>query len=161
MNRAELIMLDSYKRDEMAKRLKPILNWDEVKKGTEIFHSDSNDVYASDEFEGLNPTDTNIIIYKNREGKQYEMSGSGWYFYNEYIADEVEEMWTPKLYFVKGVGSNDTEDYTFIIACNPDHLVKCWNEKFYDSQFEDIELFMEEYEFYIIKECDDFHIKVE
>lgn len=157
MDRCELHMLDMYKREDMKVKLKPIVNWDEIKKGTEIYHHDSNDIYGYDVFQGIDTND-DCVVYKNREDKQYSMSKSGWYLYDEYIADEVEEKWTPKLWIVSGTGYYK-EDYGFYVACNELHLLECWNKENKENlNYDD---FTEKYDISLLNQCGDFDIKVE
>ena len=156
MDRSELHMLDVYKREDMQVKLKPITNWDEIKKGTEIYHCDSNDVYSCDIFQGINSTD-DCVVYINQDNKQYSMSKSGWYLYDEYIADEVKEKWTPKLWIVSGTGQYK-EDYGFYVACNEQHLLECWNEE--NKEELTFEEFTEEYDISLLNKCGDFDIEV-
>ncbi|MEG2289554.1 MAG: hypothetical protein RSC24_06265 [Clostridium sp.] len=158
MDRSELYMLNTYKRHELEKRLKPVVCWEEIKKGELIWNSNSDSIYGFDIFEGLNPTDKNIIMYKNREGKMYDRDKSNWYFYDENISDYVEDKWSPKLWHIIGVGSENAEDYAFMIACNELHLLSCWNKKMNDNLT--FPKFMDEYEFNKLSKCEDFDIVI-
>lgn len=156
MDRSELYMLDVYKKHELIKRLKPIVNWEEIKCGTVIWNDSSNCVFGYDIFEGLNPTDEDIIIYRNREDKQYTFSKTGWYYYDENIADEVDEMWTPKLYILDYFeGENSCE---YVIACNEDHLLSVWNAK--NNETYTLDEFQEIFNITQLTKCGDFDIVV-
>lgn len=157
MNRNELLFLNNYKREELKKSLKPIINWEEVKKGTEIYHNDSVNIFSYDIFEGINNAN-DFVVCRNIDGKQYLTNKVGWFFYDREIADKIENRWTPKLWVVSGTGQYK-EDYWFFIACNEEHLLKCWNEENRDNLTH--EEFLEKYEINLLKEVDDFNIKVE
>lgn len=154
MKRSELNMLESYKRNELIDRLKPIKDWDSIKKGELIWNDNSDSIFGYDKFEGLNPTDEDIIIYRNQKDVQYTYSKTGWYHYNENIAAEVDEMWTPKLYGV----TNKNNCTLYLVACNTDHAWKCFNEEYnYDVLWLD---FKENYLLFEFDKCGDFDIIV-
>lgn len=138
-------------------KLKPITNWDEVEKGTEIYHYINNSIYGYDIFQGINPTN-DFVVYINKNGKECSMSKNGWYIYDKYIADKVEEKWTPKLWIVSGTGEYK-EDYFFMVACNENHLLKCWNEE--NKEELTFEEFTEKYDINVLNKCGDFDVKVE
>ena len=94
-------------------------------------------------------------MYKTNERKEYWMSASGWYYYDESIADEVNDQFTPKLYILNSVRS--AEDYWFVVAFNERHL----KESFIESmRFDDMtdEEFWEKYEYNILDNVDGFDI---
>lgn len=155
MDRSELFALDTYKNEEMKIRLKPITDWNRVPLEEEIWNCDSNDIYGYDTFEGL--TEEKHIKYQNYKG-EYTRSNVGWYYYDESIADAVNELWTPKLWEVCDHRQDYQCDRWFFIACNEQHLLSCWNEEQKDNLT--YEEFTEKYNINCINEVDGFEIKV-
>lgn len=156
MNRNELYMLEYYKREELIKRLKPIVDWKELNEGCLIWHSDSNSIYGADVFNGIDID--NLVTYSNIGGS-FRRSKTGWYYFDESIADEVNEYWTPKLWEVCDHREEYQCDRWFFIACNEKHLLCCWNEEQKDNLSYDE--FIERYNLNYINKVDDFIIKVE
>lgn len=117
---------ETYKCKELRERLKPIINWDEVRTGTKIFHNTDNNIYNDNVFleydKENNLIKYAVIDYSKPENEEHTMSTTGWYFYDEIIADEVKEHYTPKLYMIWEIGYE--EDYTFIVAFDEIHLKK-------------------------------------
>ncbi|APH20877.1 hypothetical protein RSJ8_4072 (plasmid) [Clostridium botulinum] len=119
-----MIMVETYKCEELRKKLKSIINWDEVRTGTKIFHNTDNNIYNDNVFLGYDKENNSIkymvIEYLKPEKEEYTMSSTGWYFYDEIIADEVEEHYTPKLYNIWDI--RNEEDYLFMVAFDKKHL---------------------------------------
>lgn len=123
MNRAELYMKETYKCEELKKRLKPIVDWENIKQGTQIFHNQDINIYNTNIFidhDKENNLVKYIVVNHQKENKEYTMSANGWYIYDESIVDEVEELYTPKLYMIWNV--EYLEDYQFIVAFDKQHL---------------------------------------
>jgi len=99
MNREELYMANTYKCEELKKRLKPIVSYDTLIDGQLIYHESDNNIFNVNNFSEYTK-ESNLLSYKDINDKLYKMSATGWYYYDECIADEVEEMFTPKLYNV-------------------------------------------------------------
>lgn len=118
MNREELIMVKTYKCKELKKKLKPITDWKDVYENQLMFHEDDNNIYNENCF-GSYDKENNIVEYGTITG-WYTRSANGWYYYDETIADEVEEHYTPKLYIVKDIQYR--EDYWFVVAFDEKHL---------------------------------------
>ena len=156
MKRSELNMLESYKRNELIDRLKLIKDWDSIKKGELIWNDNSDSIFGYDNFEGLNPTDEDIIIYRNQKDVQYTYSKTGWYYYDENIAAEVDEMWTPKLYILDYFEGESSCEH--VIACNEDHLLSVWNAK--NNETYTLDEFQEIFNITQLTKCGDFDIVV-
>lgn len=153
MYRSELYALDTYKNEEMKVRLKPVTDWNKVSLEEEIWHCDSNSIYGYDTFEGL--TEEGYVRYQNYKG-EYTRSNTGWYYYDESIAVEVDELWTPKLWEVCDRGYQ--EDRWLFVACNEQHLLSCWNEEQRDNLT--YGEFVKQYDLCHIEEVDGFKIMV-
>lgn len=158
MDRAELYALNDYKREELKKKLKPITDWNDVNIGQYLYHETDNNIFNVNKLLSVNLKE-NLLKYQDRDSKVYEMSLTGWYIYDEYVADEVEENWTPKLYIVIPV--DQSEEYEMIVACNENHLYSCFLEKHQEIPKEELTLeqFKEFYYYDLIKEVDEFNIK--
>lgn len=155
MYRSELYTLDTYKNEEMKVRLKPVTDWNKVSLEEEIWHCDSDSIYGYDTFEGL--TKEGYVRYENYKG-EYTRSNTGWYYYDESIAVEVDELWTPKLWEVCDHRESYQCDRWLFIACNEQHLLSCWNEEQRDNLT--YEEFTEQYNLYCINKVSGFKIEV-
>lgn len=91
-------IIESEKVKELLKRLKLITDWSTVKEGDSIFYKADNSIFNVNKFSEFNKED-NIIWYKNVNDRIYDMSATGWYYYDETIADEIEDEFTPKLWW--------------------------------------------------------------
>jgi len=158
MDRNELIMLNTYKLEALKQKLKPITDWDDVKRNTLIFNEADNNIYNINKFITVDKEDK-VVTYENREGKGYNYSSSDWYYYDECIVDEVNEYWTPKLWEVCDHREDYQCDRWLFIACNEEHLLSCWNKEQRDNLSYDE--FTEKYDLSCISEVGDFNIKVE
>lgn len=161
MNRAELYMKETYKCEELKKRLKPIVDWENIKRRTRIFHSQDTNIYNTNVFisyDKKNNLVKYIAVNNRKPNKEYAMSANGWYIYDESIADEVEELYTPKLYIIWGV--EYPEDYQFIVAFDNKHLKQ---EFIKDNNLEEMtdEDFWNKYECGELKEVNGFKITLE
>jgi hypothetical protein len=158
MDRSELYMLDTYKREELKKRLKPINDWTKVNQGQYLFHETDNNIFNVNQLLSVNLKE-NMVKYQDRNSNVYEMSLTGWYHYDEFVADEVGEYWTPKLYIVTPIDQSD--EYELMVACNENHLYSCFLEKHKEIQKGELTLdeFNENYSFDLVKEVDEFSIK--
>jgi hypothetical protein len=67
--------------DRLVMQLEPITDWSKVKEGEHIFHESSNTVFLYDIFMGIN-SDGDIVSYLNRDGEEYTLSASSWYYYD-------------------------------------------------------------------------------
>lgn len=154
-----MYMAETYKCKELIKRLKPIENWKEVGIGTKIFHYTDNNIYNDNVFLGYDKENNLIkyavIDYSKSENEEHTMSETGWYYYDEFIADEVEEHYTPKLYNIWNIRCE--EDYQFMVAFNKKHLKQ---EYIKDNHLEEItdEEFWNKYECEELKEVNGFKI---
>jgi len=165
MKREELMKLRDYKINEIKRRLIPITDWNIVKKESKkkviyIFHEGDKDIFIQNKFVDYDEKE-NMIRYAYRtyrnEGYRYSKKESiGWYYYNEPIADEVEEYWTPKLYIIKlPYGAENT-----IIACNEEHLWKCFNDESSDDCYVNFQQFKNTFKHRTIESVDEFKIIV-
>lgn len=123
MDRNELNMLNDYKVKELKKRLAPITDYTKLKEGQRLFHENDINIFNTNIFSEISD-DLKILWYKNKDGKLYDMSASNWYLYDETIAEEVEEYFTPKLYSV--TDKLKPTKHIMIVAFNKDHLKKCF-----------------------------------
>ena len=164
MNRNELLSLDYHKKEELLKRLKPVQNWDKVDQGTYLFHRADNSIFNISIFERYD-RENNIVYYCIDKSFMKEFNGNyeyhtlGWYYYDESIVDEVEELWTPKLWIV----SNKDEDKdTLIVACNEQHLYRCFIEEHTDCSTDgySYETFKQSFNYKLANEIDGFDIVV-
>ena len=136
-------------------KLQPIIDWSSIKIGTHIFHKSSNNVFAVDKLVKINE---DRITYINVNGIQlYEQSMNNWYFYDESIADEVNEYLTPKLWWSKL--SKYPEDLWICVSCNIEELYDRWVKE--HSFKGDLESWLEQIEYCEIKELDGYSIKVQ
>lgn len=149
--------LEKRKVVELTNRLNPIIDWDAVKEGTFIFNKNSNNIYQIDKFISLNTNliEDGLVAYRSEtDNKEYEYSKTGWYFYDESVADEVNEEYTPKLWWSYKI--KNEEDFWICVACNVRELYDRWvNERYFDGEFDD---FGEEVEYSEIKELDGYNI---
>ncbi|EOU1990632.1 hypothetical protein C4D27_18040 [Clostridium perfringens] len=126
----------------------PIKSFDDVSEGAFIYHKDSVNIFAYDIFKSV---EDGVVTYiSSIDNKEYKMKAVNWYFYDESIANGVDEYWTPKLWVVDGI-------YHFV-ACNEEQLVECWNERNCDTISYD--KFMEEHDFAKLLEVDGFEISL-
>lgn len=154
MDRAEMYMVETYKVEELRKRLKPITDWSEVMEGQLIYHNNDNNIFNINRFSEYNKED-NIIWYKNRDGLLYNMSPTGWYYYDESVADEVEEHYRPKLYVINSV--NYPEDYLYVVAFDEKHLKQEYLKSMNMDDISDEE-FWDKYGYEELKTVDGFDI---
>lgn len=154
MNREELYMVETYKCEELKKRLNPILDWSKVKEGQLMFHNQDNNIFNESRFSEYNKTD-NLVWYKTRDGLLYNMSATGWYYYDESVADEVEEYFTPKLYIVSSV--KYPEDYSFVVSFNEKYLK---NDFLKSMKFDDVSdsEFEKKFQYEVLKSVDGFEV---
>ena len=161
MDRAELYMIETYKCEELKKRLKSITEWKSVKQGTLIFHSHDNSIYNTNIFISYNE-DNDLVKYtvaNNRKpNKKYTMSANGWYIYDESIVDEVEELYTPKLYIINSI--KYPEDIWFTVAFNEQHLIECFKKEMNEKKLTNEE-FENKYNWEQLKNVDGFKITLE
>lgn len=159
MDRSELYALNDYKREELKKRLVPVTDWNKVESGQYIFHDTDTSIMNRNKFISIDKDGKLIKYYNCIDQKVYEYSVSGWYYYDESIADEIEENWTPKLYIVIPV--DQSEEYELVVACNENHLYSCFLEKHQEIPKEELTLeqFKEFYYYDLIKEVDGFNIE--
>jgi hypothetical protein len=158
MDRAELYALNDYKREELKKRLKPITDWTKVNQGQYLFHETDNNIFNVNQLLSVNLKE-NMLKYQDKSSKVYEMSLTGWYYYDESIADEIEQYWTPKLYIVTPIDQSD--EYELIVGCNDSHVYSCYLEKHEEIPKNELtfEEFKENYEIELVKEVNGFDIK--
>lgn len=72
------------------------------------------------------------------------------------LPDDVEEYWTPKLYIIKlPYGAEST-----IIACNDEHLWKCFNDESSDDCYVSFQQFKNTFKHRTIENVDEFKIIV-
>lgn len=153
MERSEMYMIETYKCKELKERLRLISNWNKVKIGQLIYHTDDNNIFNVNKFSEYNKED-NIVWYKNRDGLLYDRSATGWYYYDELIADEVEKHYTPKLYIVSSI--KYPEDYWFSVAFDEKQLKECFcKEMKEDLTYEE---FQDKYSYEELKTVDNFDI---
>lgn len=166
MEREELMKLNDYKIDELKKRLIPITDWNKVKKDSKkkaiyIFHESDTDIFIQNKFADYNEKD-NIVAYYYRvfRNERYKYNSNkestGWYYYDESIAKEVDKYWTPKLYIIK----LPCGDEFIIIACNEIHLHKCFNDETSDDSYVNFEQFKNTFKYRTIENVGDFKIFV-
>ena len=159
MDRSEMYMVETYKREELRKKLKPIKNWEKVLGGARLFHDTDNNITNNSIFisydKANNLVNYMVVDYSQSENKDYTMSASGWYYYDESIADEVAEHYTPKLYIINDVDCK--EDYWFVVAFDEQHLKKEFIKAMNMENMSD-EDFWEKYWYEILKNVDEFEI---
>lgn len=159
MDRSELYMVDTYKCEELKKRLKPVEDWSKVKRGTKLFHDTDNNIYNDNAFISYDE-DNNLVTYwvqdySKPENNEYTMSASGWYFYDENIVDDVAEYFTPKLYIVSS--NKYPEDYWFIVAFNDKHLIVEFKKSMRKEDISEEE-FYNKYQYEVLNKVDGFEI---
>lgn len=151
MDRIEMYMVETYKCEELKKTLKPITDWSKVKEGTKIFNDMDNNIYNDNVFisydKDNNIIEYAVIDYHYKENKEYTRSANGWYYYDESIADKVEEMFTPRLYELEGM---------MTVAFNKDEALKYLKEKYTHVDFSN----RDAEEINHIDEVDDFKIEL-
>lgn len=161
MDRSELYMKETYKCEELKKKLKPITNWKNIKQGTQIFHEQDNNIYNTNIFISYDK-ENNLVKYiavsHQKENKEYAMSANGWYIYDESIVDEVEELYTPKLYIINSI--KYPEDIWFTVAFNEQHLIECFKKEMNEKNLTDEE-FQDKYNWEQLKNVDGFKIVLE
>ena len=64
MKRSELNMLESYKRNELIDRLKPIKDWDSINKGELIWNDNSDSIFGYDNL-GVHILSTSSAIFSS------------------------------------------------------------------------------------------------
>lgn len=156
MDRSELYALDTYKVEEMKVKLQPITDWNEVKQGTEIWKEDIRFSYKR--YSIFEEIVEEGIIKHTPFSRSVTDSSKGWYYYDEYIAKEIDELWTPKLWEVCDHREAYQCDRWLFIACNEQHLLSCWNEEQRDNLT--YEEFTEQYNLYCIDKVSGFEIEV-
>lgn len=150
--------LEKKKVAALIEKLLPITDWSAVKKDTYIFNKNSNNIYGFDQFVSFDTkmVEHGIVTYTSlKDGKEYEYNKVGWYYYDESIADEIEEYFTPKLWWSYKVGYQ--EDFWICVACNIEELYDRWvQEHGFTGTIED---FGEEIEYECINELDGYSIE--
>ena len=97
--RKPIFVIEKEKKELFLQSLKPITNWNDVKRGELIFHESSNSIHNADKFiELAEELGIEVVKYINSEGNIYTMSKSGWYYFDEDLENKVNEQFIPKLY---------------------------------------------------------------
>ncbi|MGG7131108.1 hypothetical protein [Clostridium perfringens] len=154
MNRGILKELDSIKHKELIKKLKYIDNWNEVEEGTLIYNEEYSELFSPVVFDKFLEKNNSIHVLGASDSPF--MGSEGWYIYSEEIAKEIDDYYTPKMWIVTDVRC--VEDYSFIVAMNPKHLVECWNQS--NNEKLTFEEFNEKFCYETFTEVDGFKISL-
>lgn len=153
MEKKPSFVIESEKVKELIKRLKPITDWSKVKKSALIFHKTTNSIHKPDKFLLYNEKQ-NQVEYENSDKELHYMSAANWYYFDEFIEDQVEEEFRPKLWWSHKY--NYPEDFWICVARDVNELRQRYEEERKETITQ--EEFEENYDYSIIDNIDDYRI---